>query len=390
MAREHPTAHHSVDESPRQPEGTTSRRRFLKAAAGVGAAAGVSYLVGRGLLFDPDEPSLPAAAPAPPKLRELADNVTSGGPPKDGIPPIDEPHFSSATDAGFLDDDDVVFGIAQEGEARAYPQLVLVWHEIVNDRFPDGPLSVTYCPLTGSTVGLRGIAPNGKPYTFGTSGDLVNSNLLMYDRQTDSRWPQILGQAITGPATGRKLAEVPLDWTTWGRWRSMHPDTVVLSTKTGYIRDYGSDPYGSYTPLGGYYDSGGLYFPVLHESDRFPAKEVLVGVKLDSARMAVRKGTLRERGVVEESMGEQLVALLYDPELDVGRAYVADAGGSVVRLRRGDEPGRYVDALSRTVFDASGSAVSGPLAGRRLERVASYDVMWFAWAAFFPDTQVVA
>lgn len=123
----------------------------------------------------------------------------------------------------------------------------------MNDELAGEPISATYCPLTGSTVAFRGTAPNGRAYAFGTSGKLVNSNLLMYDRQTDSRWPQILGQAILGPSRGRSLEEIPLDWTTWGRWRRAHPDTLVLSTKTGYLRTYGSDPYGSYTPLGGYY-----------------------------------------------------------------------------------------------------------------------------------------
>ncbi len=342
MAHQDPATHNSIDESAEESVGRNSRRRFLKAAAGVGGLAGISYLIGRGILFRPDEPSVPAGAPVTRQLRELADNVTSGGPPKDGIPPIDEPTFVSVAEAGFLNDDDVVFGLVRDGETRAYPQLVLVWHEIVNDRFSDGPLSVTYCPLTGSTVAFRDTAPDGKPYTFGTSGDLVNSNLLMYDRQTDSRWPQILGQAITGPVTGNALAEIPLDWTTWGRWRAMHPDTFVLSTKTGHIRDYGSDPYGSYTPLGGYYDRSGLFFPVLHEDDPFPPKEVFLGVKSGRARMAVRKSSLRERGVIEATMGKRLVVLVHDPELDVGRAFAADVGGGTVRLRRADEPGHYL------------------------------------------------
>jgi hypothetical protein len=390
MAPEDPTTHYSIDESTDGSADRTSRRRFLKAAAVVGGLAGLSYLVGRGILFREDDPSIPAGVSVPPNLRELADNMTSGGPPKDGIPPIDEPQFVAAAGAGFLNDDDVVFGIMRDGQARAYPQLVLVWHEIVNDRFSDGPLSVTYCPLTGSTVGFRGTAPGGKPYTFGTSGDLVNSNLLMYDRQTDSQWPQILGQAITGPATREMLTEIPLDWTTWGRWRDVHPDTDVLSTKTGHIRDYGRDPYGSYTPPGGYYEDPPLFFQVLHEDDRFPNKEVFIGVKSGRARLAVRKSTLRDRGVVQKAIGRRLVALLYDPELDAGRAYVAEVGGNTVRLRREDEPGQYVDALSDTVWDPSGTAVSGDLRGNRLKRLPSYDVMWFAWAAFFPNTQVVA
>src|SRR5262249_47703190 len=179
---------------------------------------------------------------------------------------------------GLLADDDVGVGLVDGGRTRAYPQLVLVWHEIVNDRFPDGPLSVTYCPLAGSVVGYRGRAPDGRPYTFGTTGQLANSSLLMYDPQTASTRPQILGKALTAPARGCPLEAVPLEWTPWGRWRSAHPDPVVLSTETGSLRPYGTDPYGSYRPLSGYCSDSDIIFPVMARNDSFPAKEVFVGV----------------------------------------------------------------------------------------------------------------
>jgi hypothetical protein len=203
--------------------------------------------------------ALRAAGDGPAGLDALAANVVPGGPGKDGIPAIDRPRFS-APGPGLPAEDDVVFGLVHGGQTRAYPQLILVWHEIVNDGFADGPLSITYCPLAGSVVGYRGSAPDGRPYTFGTTGDLVNSSLLMYDRQTGSTWPQILGEAITGPARGRFLEAVPLEWTTWGHWRTAHPGTRVLSTATGYLRRYGTDPYGSYRPLGGYYSDGDIIF----------------------------------------------------------------------------------------------------------------------------------
>lgn len=389
---------------PDRPPGL-SRRGFLRALGGAGALAAVSYLTVRGLAFDAgaDRTGRPRGTPppeadAPPseadaRLDELVRNIVNGGPPKDGIPAIDRPRFIPARDAFFLDDRDVVFGIVHAGEVRAYPQLVLVWHEIVNDRFPDGRLSVTYCPLTGSVVGFRGTAPDGRPYTFGTSGDLVNSNLLMYDRQTDNRWPQILGQALLDPLRGEPLEEVPLDWTTWGRWRSAHPDTVVLSTDTGYARAYGQDPYGSYTPPSGYYVSGYPFFPVIREDDRFPAKEVFVGVKLGprlgDPRLAVRKSLLRERGAVAARMGDEPVVLLHDPALDEGRAYLARADARELRLGPGERPGEYREARTGSVFDALGRGIRGRLAGLALERVVSFDVMWFAWAAFYPETEVI-
>lgn len=132
---------------------------------------------------------------------------------------------------------------------------MLVWHEIVNHTVGGEPLAVTYCPLTGTVIGFTG--PPGTPeLTFGTTGKLVNSNLLMYDRQTGSEWPQLLGTAISGPLKGTRLETVPLVWTTWKEWRAAHPDTRVLTTDTGALRSYGSDPYGSYPDRSGYYIRG--------------------------------------------------------------------------------------------------------------------------------------
>lgn len=366
------------------------RRRFLKALGGLGGLVGVSYLAARGISFEGGDSPV-GSTPGDPRrahtLDAFSDNVRSGGPPKDGIPSIDEARFVAADDARFLSDDSVVFGIVRGDEVRAYPQLVLVWHEIVNDRFPDGPLSVTYCPLTGSVVGFRGVAPGGEPYIFGTSGDLVNSNLLMYDRQTDSRWPQILGQAISGSARGRALEEVPLEWTTWGRWRRTHPATSVLSTDTGHLRSYGTDPYGSYTPPDGYYEDRSLFFPVMRKDSRFGAKEVFVGAKHGRTRMAVRKDLLREKKALTGPEDED-VAFLYDPILDAGRAFLARTPSGRLRFTE-DGPGRYVDSSTGSTWEPSGRAVAGALQGSSLERILSYDVMWFAWAAFFPETQVL-
>lgn len=389
-----------------------TRRRLLRSLAGVGLGAGA---VAVGVRFWPEDgeappsgaaaggststtqtPSTtsPAATPTTEgeipehTLADFADNIQRGGPPKDGIPPIDEPVFAPAGEVDFLQDADVVFGLSHEGVVRAYPQLVLVWHEIVNDQFPDGPLAVTYCPLTGSTVGFRGTSPTGEELTFGTSGNLVNSNLLMYDRPTDSNWPQILGTAINGPAEGTVLEEIPVVWTTWGRWREVFPDSEVLTTETGHVRSYGSDPYGSYTPLGGYYEPGSAaLFPSMWSDDRFPAKEVFVGAKRGDSRLAVHKSALRERQVISAMIQDEPVAVLYDPALDEGRAFLASSSGHQLDLEPGGTPGTFVDSASGGTWAATGQPMGG---GDPLEALAFYDVMWFSWVAFFPDTEVVA
>jgi hypothetical protein len=367
-----------------------TRRRFLMTAGGVAAAGSVAYVVGRGVTYSGPQVATRSAGGGPAGLNAFAANLVPGGPGKDGIPAIDRPRFIVPR-PGLLADDDVVFGLAHSGQIRAYPQLILVWHEIVNDRFADGPLSITYCPLAGSVIGYRGRAPGGRPYTFGTTGELVNSSLLMYDRQTGSTWPQILGEAITGPARGHALEAVPLEWTTWGRWRTLHPGTRVLSTQTGYLRPYGTDPYGSYTPLSGYYSDGNIIFPVMRYSRRFPAKEAFIAVTHRQAHIAARKQALRERGVLTIGVAGGSVIFLYDPALDDGNAFVPHASGGLMRLARlAGRPGYYRDAASGSVWDASGTVVQGPSRGAVLPRLPAFNVMWFAWYAFFPRTAVLA
>ncbi|WP_171110295.1 MULTISPECIES: DUF3179 domain-containing protein [Streptomyces] len=255
---------------------------------------------------------------------------------ENGIPSVDRPRFVPAGDADFLTDDEPVFGLEHRGEVRAYPQQVLVWHEIVNDIVGDEPLAITYCPLTGTVIGFS--APPGTPeLTFGTMGKLVNSNLLMYDRQTGSEWPQLLGQAISGPLKGTRLDTVPLVWTTWKEWRTGHPDTRVLSTDTGALRSYGSDPYGSYPDRSGYYAEGGPFFPVLATSDRFPDKDVVIGVRVGQERLAIHKDVVRTaKSVHAEVAGTQVVAR-WDDRLDTAR----------VLQRVGDrwEPADFLDAM---------------------------------------------
>ncbi|MQA26966.1 MAG: DUF3179 domain-containing protein [Micromonosporaceae bacterium] len=332
-----------------------TRRQFLKGAAVLAGAAGLvggAGMVGAGA-FDSSRGTPNRSATAPPAesdawLDLLAENTASGGPGKDGIPAIDKPRFVTAREMSGLEPDDPVFGLVHKGQARAYPQMVLVWHEIVNDRIGGEPISVTYCPLTGSAFGVEGEA-GGKALTFGTTGQLVNSNLLMYDRQTDSEWPQIAGMAIKGRLRGQRLRTRQLVWSTWSRWRAAYPNTRVLSTKTGHVRQYGSDPYGSYTPPSGYYADDDVLFPVLGRDKRLKPKEVVLGVRAGGSTAAVVKEVMRKRRKVEFTLGGSSLAAVWDDKLATARVLV---------------PGS--------------------------DKVADFfDVMWFAWYAFYPDTKVI-
>lgn len=321
------------------------------------------------------------------RLDEFAGNVVSGGPPKDGIPSIDSPKYVSPDKAGtFLKMNDVVFGLDYQGVVRAYPQTILVWHEIVNDMVAGEKVSITYCPLTGSAVAFKGRSRvDGKELTFGTSGNLVNSNLLMYDRQSDSNWPQILGTAMNGPNKGNVLQQIPLDWTTWQRWKVKHPETQVLSTDTGHFRFYGSDPYGSYIGKSGYYYSEGTFFPIMARDTRFHSKKVVVGLQVGDSFLAVPKEEFWVRKLDNIVLGGEPILLLYDGELDLVRAYSRQVEGRTLKFTFRDD--KLVDEQTSSEWTSRGLSIRGKLAETQLRPVNYFDVMWFAWYAFYPQTK---
>jgi hypothetical protein len=294
----------------------------------------------------------------------LREKTLNGGVDKDGIPSVDDPTFVGAGEASFLDGGDVVFGVAREGAVKAYPRSILVHHEIVNDDLNGRPVSVTYCPLTGTAMGFdRGST------TLGVSGNLVNNNLVMYDRATDSRWPQVLATAIEGPHAGESLREFEVVWTTWERWRSAHPDTRVLSTETGYVRDYGVDPYGGYGPKRGYYAQERTMFPRLVVDNRLDPKAVVVGVRTDAGAVAVEKSRLREDGLLDVTVAGERVVVVHDDDLGTGYGYRPPAEATI------SVEGGVTVAGERVAPDAL-----------PFERVPAIDAMWFAWSGFYPDT----
>ncbi|WP_144926503.1 DUF3179 domain-containing protein [Halorubrum salsamenti] len=327
------------------------------------------------------ERSLPAAYTAD----ELEEASRSGGPPPDGIPAIEDPQFAEATDPpASLDDGDPVFGVVLDGEAKAYPQSVLVWHEIVNDVIGGTPVSVTYCPLTGTAQGFhRGGT------TFGVLGRLINANLVMFDRATERWWPQMLATRITGDDPGDHLAEFQVVWTTWERWRSVHSETVVLTEDTGFARNYGTDPYGGYNPRSGYYASDGFLFPPLAEDDRITPKTVVVGMRSANGAVAVRKETLREERLVEFDVGGVRHAAVYDESLDTGYVYRVGSGGE---SGNGSEGSDGADAEAATLSWGDGDvAVDGDVHAPDslpFEREIAFDAMWFAWYGYYPMTDL--
>lgn len=341
-------------------------------------------------LEDPRAPGLP------PPLVEVSE-IIPGGPPPDGIPSIDRPRFSRASRVNWLKDRESVLALEIEGDARAYPVQILIYHEIVNDTVGGIPVAVQYCPLCNSAVaGDRRLGK--RVLEFGTSGQLYRSALVMYDRQTESLWSHFTGGAIAGVLTGRKLDLVPVSTVSWSDWRSSHPDGWVLSRKTGFRRDYGSNPYVGYDRP----DTDPFLFQ--GELDRrMPAKTRIVGIRLDDEGVAVALDLLLLRRVVETTIaGKRLVvwakpgtaSALEDVSVaggrEVGATGVFEASFEGRELHFDPVPGGFRDRESETIWDVLGHATAGPLAGKKLTPVEHVDTFWFAWAAFLPDTRIIA
>jgi len=365
-----------------------TRRRFLAAASltalagcsgssdggadgsGGGTAAGTEGTAATGSIAT--VPTASQRLPLPRTPAALREAARSGGPSKDGIPSIDDPQFVPADGADFLDPGDPVFGLARDGTAKAYPQKVLVHHEICNDTVAGTPLSVTYCPLTGTVQGFeRGDT------TFGVSGRLINNNLVMYDRATEAWWPQILATSIPGPWNAdpeiRSLREVRLVWTTWAQWRDQHPDTAVLSTATGHARNYGRDPYGDYNPRVGYYDNDRLIFEALGEDERYHVKTVVMGARTPEGAVAFLKESILDQGVMRGAIGDTPVVAVADDRYDTAYVY---RNPDEATLEREDNRGVGPDGAAHAPDDL-------PLA-----RIHTFDAMWFAWAGYYPETAV--
>lgn len=335
----------------------------------------------------------PADAPEP--LVDL-DEIRSGGPPPDGIPSVDVPTFLRPGDVDFLEENEPVLALDIDGDVRAYPVQILMWHEIVNDTVAGVPVAVTYCPLCNSALAYdRRI--DDKVVEFGTSGSLWNSALVMYDRQTETLWSHFTGQAIVGELTGTELETYPVATVPWGVWRDANPDGLVLSRDTGFDRNYGRNPYPGYDDVNSQ--------PFLFEGEvdgRYTAMTRIVGVDIDGEALGVPLVTLQEQGVVPATLGDTDVVVVWQSgtasSLDAGDVAGGDDIGSTgvfvpevdgQQLTLSAEGNGFVDDETGSTWNILGTATSGPLAGSQLEAIPHVDTFWFAWSTFQPDSQII-
>jgi hypothetical protein len=322
----------------------------------------------------------------------------SGGPPRDGIPPIDRPRFVTvARAARFLDPGEPVLAVEIAGRARAYPQQILIWHEIVNDMLAGRPIVVTYCPLCNSSLVFdRRVA--GRTLTFGTTGNLRHSDLVMWDRQTQSWWQQFTGKALVGALTRAKLKPLESQTLSFADFRARYPDGQVLSRDTGFQRPYGTNPYV------GYDRPGEQPFLLDERADRrLPPKERVLSLLGGARAVVVPFSRLQREPVADIADGGTPVVAFYQrsvkSSLDADRiADSRDVGTATAFDRRLDGRALTFDAAGDGVFrdrqtgsswDITGLAHSGPLAGRQLAAVRHDVQFWFAVAAFVPDARIL-
>jgi len=322
--------------------------------------------------------------------------ILSGGPPRDGIPPIDEPKFIGFREADrYLGRLEPVISFELNGEVRAYPLSILTWHEIVNDVVGGVPVAVTFCPLCNSAI-VFDRRLDGVTHRFGTSGNLRHSDLIMWDRETESWWQQLTGEAIVGELAGKKLTFLPGPIISWGDFKDANPGAKVLSQDTGFQRNYGQNPYVGYDRV----DNP----PFLFQGDldgRLLPKERVVTVTVGDVDAAFPFSTLTEEKVVNYNVGGRDLVVFFKPgtrsaldELLIGMSeeigatglFDAELDGRKLTFRADGED--FIDNETGSSWNILGKAIQGPSTGKRLTPIVHTNSFWFAVAAFKPDTQI--
>jgi hypothetical protein len=325
------------------------------------------------------------------------DEILSGGPRKDGIPPVDAPQFISVSSAeDWLQDVEPIIRVQINGVAKAYPIQILMWHEIVNDEVGGEPITVTFCPLCNTGLAFRRLF-EGEVLDFGTTGRLRFSNLIMWDRQTETWWQQATGEAIAGVHTGKNLDFVAAPIISWAQFKEAHPDGLVLSLNTGFSRSYGDNPYVGYDDVN---RPPFLYRgPIL--PDELPPVARILAVELGGESVAYPYQTLETIQVVNDTVGDEDIAVLwqsgtssaldsYDIALgrDVGSAniYSRILDGETLTFALDD--GKIVDDQTGSQWNVLGQAIAGELIGSQLDEIIAFNHFWFSWAVFMPETRI--
>jgi len=307
--------------------------------------------------------------------------VLDGGPGKDGIPSIDSPRFVTPSEAFFLKDDDLVVGISLNGDVKAYPHKILDYHEIVNDVVGQIPMAISYCPLTGTAFAWNRII-KGKQTTFGVSGLLYNTNLILYDRDTQSNWAQLELECVNGQQLGTKPILSGLVETDWATWKTLYPNSKVMSLETGFTRDYDQYPYGGYKT-----NNDMFIFPATPSNDALPNKErVYTIIKNQKAKVYQFKKFSGGKIFKEIFNGATYLVvgndntinafLLTDEEVNLDYEYIGLSEDALFKASNGNE------------YSVFGEVLTGPNQGSSMEISPGVVSFWFAVAAFYPNPEI--
>lgn len=298
---------------------------------------------------------------------------------KDRIPPLTNPQYSTAQEVSWLTNDDLVLGFVEHGDARAFPIRILNFHEIVNDTIGGRPVLISYCPLCRSGL-VFDRQVGTKLLTFGNTSGLYESDMVMYDHQTESYWFQVRGEAIVGSLTGTKLTLLPAFLLPWSEWRTLYPNTRVLSRETGFSRPYHRDPFLGYDELG---TAPG--FPIHTTDNRLDPKEKVLGLERNGVRRAYSLTRLGHRAVMD-IIGGTPVVIFSDSAGPSGAAFYATGKSTTFSFFL--EQGMFKDHQTQSTWNLAGEATDGPLKGLRLTPLPARSTFWFAWVAAFPDTTI--
>ncbi|MDN5200071.1 DUF3179 domain-containing protein [Fulvivirgaceae bacterium BMA10] len=311
--------------------------------------------------------------------------VVDGGVGKDGIPAIDQPKFISSDKAHYLHDNDLIIGLKFGNEIRAYPHKILDKHEIVNDIVNNQPLTVSLCPLTGTAVGLKRIV-NGTETTFGVSGLLYNSNLILYDRATDNNWSQMRWQSVNGSLICDTLATFPLVETTWGTWKYLYPNSQVMSKETGFDRNYDALPFSAIVG-----ENDPTRFPVSSSDDRLPNHRRVHGIIVDGEVKVYKLESFeRENRVIEDIFLTKEIVLAGDADKNFIVSFERKLNdGTRLAFQAVDKDNGIVMSDNEgNLWNIFGEAIEGPRKGQVLETTKSFMGYWFAWASVYPDPEI--
>lgn len=325
------------------------------------------------LQIDPNfDDFLQLEALQPEAARIRFEEVTWGGVRKDGIPSLDFPELIDAGEAGYLRDDDLVFGVSINGDTRAYPLRIMGWHEMFNEVIGGVPVALAYCTLCGSGILFETqLEDRAEPFIFGSSGFLYRSNKLMFDRETNTLWNQFTGEPVIGELaqSGIRLKQQPVVIAPWSEWRAQNPDTLVLSLNTGHNRNYGSG-----VVYKDYFGSPNLMFPTAVNEVPMKQKDYVFGIREYGAAKAWPLTAFKDRRVINDRIGQTNVVLIGD-----------EAGRTVRAYERGNLEFAWENGpVSGGAWQVTEAALTGP-GGQNLPRVAGHVAYWFAWSGYLGD-----